>query len=132
MTRVQMSLRLPRDVHGLALVRAVADRFLTACGASGDCRQDLIAGLVEACGNAIRHALKVDEYTVMLTVDGESCVVEVSDEGLGFAMHGPPGAPPPTAVSGRGLYMIDQLADWLQVDSQPGRGTTVRFAKSLA
>ena len=59
-------------------------------------------------------------------------MVEVVDGGMGFTMSGPPGQPPPNAISGRGLYMIDQLADWLEVDSQPGEGTTVRFAKSLA
>jgi serine/threonine-protein kinase RsbW len=127
-----MSLRLPRDVSGLALVRGVADRFLAGCGATGDCREDLVAGLVEACGNAIRHARKADEYAVVLTVAGGTCVVEVVDEGTGFAVSGSPSRPAPDAVSGRGLYLIEQLADWLEVDSSPGQGTTVRFAKSLA
>lgn len=127
-----MSLRLPRDVAGLALVRGLADRFLTGCGATGDCREDVVAGLVEACGNAIRHARKAEEYGVMLTVEGGTCVVEVSDEGVGFAVYGSPGLPAPHALSGRGLYLIEQLADWLEVDSHPGQGTTVRFAKSLA
>jgi len=128
---VRVCLRLPRDANALHLVRAVTDPVLAAGGADADGRNDMAAALTEACGNAIQHARTTDSYEVALSVEDGLCTAEVIDEGVGFHHDGPPTAPPASASSGRGLYLIAQLADWLEVDSRPGRGTTIRFVKRL-
>jgi len=127
---VTVTLRLPCDVASLPLVRGIAEQTLNAVGVAPDSRYDIAAALTEACGNAIRHATARD-YAVMLAVTGEACTVEVSDEGVGFAATGTPAQPSPNALTGRGLYIIGQLADHVEVDATPGRGTRVRFVKKL-
>jgi serine/threonine-protein kinase RsbW len=129
--QVSLALRLPRDVAGLKLVRAVTDPMLAAFGVTAACRQDIAVALVEACGNAIRHASYTDEYHVTMTVSDGMCAFEVTDSGVGFLVNAPPIATPADAVSGRGLFVIAQLADRFEVDSQPGRGTTIRVTKGL-
>jgi serine/threonine-protein kinase RsbW len=128
---MRVRLRLPRDPNALHLVRAVTDPVLAAGGADADGRHDMAAALTEACGNAIRHAHTTDSYEVAVSVEDGLCTAEVIDQGVGFHHDGPPAQPPPNAASGRGLYLIAQLADWLEVDSFPGRGTTIRFVKRL-
>jgi serine/threonine-protein kinase RsbW len=109
----------------------IIDQVLAAYGATAECRQDIAVALGEACGNAIRHARTSDEYTVTVGIADGVCQCEVTDTGPGFVVNGPPTLPAGNAPSGRGLYLIAQFADNLEVDSHPGRGTTVRFAKQL-
>jgi anti-sigma regulatory factor (Ser/Thr protein kinase) len=60
-------------------------------------------------------------------------VIEVADTGAGFVpAAGLPGLPAQAAESGRGLYVIAALSDRFEMTSQPGLGTTVRFAKRLS
>jgi serine/threonine-protein kinase RsbW len=129
--RTSVTLRLPRDTAGLQLVRMITDQALAAHGAAAECRQDIAVALAEACGNAIRHARTSDEYTVTVGIADGVCQFEVTDTGPGFVVAGPPTLPAGNAPSGRGLYLIAQFADRFEVDSHPGRGTTVRFAKQL-
>lgn len=119
------------DTAGLQLVRAITDQALAAYGATAECRQDIAVALGEACGNAIRHAWTSDEYAVTVGIADGVCLFEVTDAGPGFVVDGPPTLPAGTTPSGRGLYLIAQFADRFEVDSHPGRGTTVRGAKQL-
>lgn len=132
MVPMTVSMRLPRDVASLPLVRGVVDRTLSAAGVSEDFRYDITAALTEACGNAIRHAGTAGDYGVALMVTGETCTVEVSDEGVGFTATGTPVQPSPGALAGRGLYLIAQLVDHVEVDAAAGRGTTIRFVKNVS
>jgi serine/threonine-protein kinase RsbW len=130
--RASITTRLPREVASLRLVRAVADGALAAWGAEVHGRQDVVIALAEACTNVIRHAGPVNGFEVTLTVTTAGvCAVEVTDRGKGFVPNGPPVLPLANTCGGRGLYLIAQLADHVEVDSQPGRGTTVRFVKRL-
>jgi serine/threonine-protein kinase RsbW len=129
---VTVRLRVPRDVASLALVRGIADQTLRAAGVTADCRYDIASALTEACGNAVRHATTARDYGVTVTVTGKVCTVEVADEGVGFTATGAPVRPSPSAPTGRGLYLIAQLADHVEVDAVPGGGTTVRFVKKLS
>lgn len=54
---VSVSLRLPRDVTGLSLVRAVANQVLTAGAVSADCRYDTTTAVTEACDCVEARAL---------------------------------------------------------------------------
>jgi signal transduction histidine kinase len=77
----------------------------------------------EALGNVAKHS-KANKVEVRLTrADGRVCL-SVSDDGVGFASNRP-------AESG-GLGLINmrervrQLDGTLELESEPGRGTTVR------
>lgn len=96
------------------------------------------------------------QYRVTAYLDGEKCRIEVADSGPGFPFGpapraaagqadeaGPGGAvdaepphgsrhhPPATAESGRGLSLIEQLADHVHFGNRPGRGAVVSFDKIL-
>ncbi|WP_432149381.1 ATP-binding protein [Streptomyces sp. bgisy029] len=99
------------------------------------------------------------QYRVTAYLDGEKCRIEVADSGPGFparralrpAAHTehaehiektrgaePVGAQPTfapyipcVAESGRGLDLIEQLADHVQFGNRPGRGAVVSFDKVL-
>lgn len=129
---VTITMRLPREVASLRLVRAVVTEALAAWGAGSDSRQDVAMALTEACTNVIRHATQAKSFDVAVTLTaGGVCTIDVTDQGNGFVLNGQPFLPPATTITGRGLYLIAQLADHVEVDSQPGKGTKVRFVKQL-
>lgn len=93
-------------------------------------------------------------YLVTARIDGDRCRIEVRDSGPGFPEGGPlapfpdqqPGAGVngtglvlertldttlPAAESGRGLYLIEALADHVQFRNHPPSGAVVSFDKAL-
>jgi two-component system sensor histidine kinase UhpB len=79
----------------------------------------------EAITNACRHS-GAERISVSLKIDGDDLFVEVSDDGRGFGPETPPGV---------GLSSMRERAAIigaeLQIQSEPGRGTSVRFRASL-
>ncbi|MFJ4843009.1 ATP-binding protein [Streptomyces sp. NPDC088746] len=92
------------------------------------------------------------QYRVTAYLDGEKCRIEVADSGPGFpprrtlrtaaepAASRPAGDPshtrtavhpPVTAESGRGLCLIEELADHVHFGNRPGHGAVVSFDKVL-
>lgn len=82
----------------------------------------------ELATNSIRHGGGTG--TVAMWAGPGAAVVEVSDSGhLADPLAGRL-APPQESVGGRGLYLVHQLCDLVQVRSSP-RGTTVRVTTWL-
>ena len=81
--------------------------------------------LQEALTNARRHA-QARRVSVVLKTEGEDLVAEVSDDGRGFG---------PETVPGVGHGSMRERAaavgGGLQIESEPGRGTTVRLRVPL-
>lgn len=92
------------------------------------------------------------QYRVTAYLDGEKCRIEVADSGPGFPARrtlrtaaqphaGYPADessharvnphPPATAESGRGLCLIEELADHVHFGNGPGYGAVVSFDKVL-
>ncbi|MEU9060136.1 ATP-binding protein [Streptomyces sp. NPDC048430] len=92
------------------------------------------------------------QYRVTAYLDGEKCRIEVADSGPGFPSRrtlrtaaqpsasrpaGDPSHtctavhPPVTAESGRGLCLIEELADHVHFGNRPGHGAVVSFDKVL-
>ncbi|WP_329027339.1 MULTISPECIES: ATP-binding protein [unclassified Streptomyces] len=89
------------------------------------------------------------QYRVTAYLDGEKCRIEVADSGPGFPTAGGPHSskrqpgtglpdpqyasyPPVTAEEGRGLCLIEQLADHVHFGNRPGcAGAVVSFDKVL-
>lgn len=113
------------------MARAVISAALSAVGVTPVCREQFAIVVSEACGNAVAHADGADAYTLTANIVDGRCDVKVVDQGAGFVHNGQTAAPRPTAVSGRGLYLITLLTDQAIVTSSPGHGTTVSFTKRL-
>ncbi|MFF0012897.1 ATP-binding protein [Streptomyces sp. NPDC005374] len=133
------SLHLRRDAASVPLARRLLLGTMETAGVDPDVSYDLSLALSEACANAVEHGGRQDSstaYRVTAYLDGEKCRIEVTDSGPGFAR------PQSTAQSlrrvsdeaenGRGLCLIQELADHVHIGNKPGRrGAVVSFDKIL-
>ena len=153
---IKLVLWLPRDVVSVPVSRQVLDGCLQTLGVMPDIRADIALALTEACANVIQHAGPGEEYEVQVSARNRRCVIEVvnagnqdgaptSHGGIGsiFEHVRRPGQErqagsalaedPVSAIaeSGRGLKIIDAVADNLVLTSNEPMGTTVHFEKNL-
>jgi serine/threonine-protein kinase RsbW len=121
-----------------------------------DIRADIALALTEACANVIQHAGPGEEYEVQVSARNQRCVIEVVNAGSKDGAPAPDGSiasifqPSPSqgrerpagsaltedpvsaiAEHGRGLKIIDAVADNLVLTSTEPMGTTVHFEKKL-
>ena len=96
---------------------------------------DMKLALTEACTNSVRHAYADGDGVVEILYElhPDKLVVEVSDEGEGFA---PEEVPEPQegdlAEGGLGISIIHALADEVEIGARDGGGSRLRFVKHLA
>ncbi|MBV9796091.1 MAG: ATP-binding protein [Actinobacteria bacterium] len=143
---IKMVLYLPRDAASVPVSRQVLDGCLETLGVTPDTRTDIALALSEACANVIQHADPADEYEVLAMASNGRCVIEViniAHRNGGRAQAEPaddldgqpltlPAAPvSPTAEHGRGLQIIDAVADNVRLTRNSSDGTTVHFEKRL-
>jgi serine/threonine-protein kinase RsbW len=143
---IKMALYLPRDAASVPVTRRVLDRCLETLGVTPDTRADIALALSEACANVVRHAGPGEEYQVQASARNGQCVIEVVNAGSGTGtVRGGRGAGqerlgrsalagdpvPATAEHGRGLTIIDAVADNMQLTGNDRHGTTVHFEKTL-
>ncbi|MET9507059.1 ATP-binding protein [Streptomyces flavidovirens] len=136
------SLHLRREAASVPLARRLLLGTMETAGVDPDISYDLSVALSEACANAVEHGgddhsgTPSAEYRVTAYLDGEKCRIEVADSGPGFppSRRGYRAAPRPastSAESGRGLCLIEQLADHVHFRNRPGHGAVVSFDKIL-
>lgn len=78
-----------------------------------------------------RSADGAGAYHVTAYLDGDRCRIEVSDSGPGFPPATVARRRPSLAEHGRGLHLIEELADHVRFRNRPGRGAVVSFDKML-
>ncbi|MFE9766731.1 ATP-binding protein [Streptomyces sp. NPDC005808] len=150
------SLHLRREAASVPLARRLLLGTMETAGVDPDVCFDLSIALSEACANAVEHGGDTaqggssEAYRVTAYLDGETCRIEVADSGPGFPSGTalPAGADLPSgrvtraplrpsparsdAEHGRGLCLIQELADHVQIGNKPGRGgAVVSFDKIL-
>ncbi|MFF5156066.1 ATP-binding protein [Streptomyces sp. NPDC000348] len=138
------SLHLRRDAASVPLARRLLLGTMETAGVDPDISYDLSVALSEACANAVEHGGGTarggtsEAFRVTAYLDGEKCRIEVADAGPGFPgapgnRSRPPARPtPPDAEHGRGLCLIQELADHVHIGNKPGRGgAVVSFDKIL-
>jgi len=88
---------------------------------------DIELAVSEATGNVVRHAYAEVGHSYRVTIEFFSrCVcLQVEDAGRGFTRAS---VPPPNAeqVGGRGLWLIEHLADDTTISSLPDGGCCLR------
>ncbi|MEU3184861.1 ATP-binding protein [Streptomyces sp. NPDC006923] len=135
------SLHLRREAASVPLARRLLLGTMETAGVDPDISFDLSVALTEACANAVEHGgrqqpgEKTGAYRVTAYLDGEKCRIEVADSGPGFParriVRRALPAPAPTSENGRGLRLIEQLADHVHFRNRPGYGAVVSFDKIL-
>ncbi|MCK8676379.1 MULTISPECIES: ATP-binding protein [Streptomyces] len=127
------SLHLRREAASVPLARRLLLGTMETAGVDPDVSYDLSLALTEACANAVEHGGRTGtgepsaEYRVTAYLDGEKCRIEVADSGPGFPRGPVPAVrrPTPEAESGRGLSLIEELADHVHFGNRSGRGGAV-------
>jgi serine/threonine-protein kinase RsbW len=152
---IKLVLYLPRDAVSVPVSRQVLDSCLETLGVTPDTRADIALALSEACSNVIQHAGAGQEYEVQVSAKNCRCAIEVVNAGQrnaepaldfggtagladGRADGEQPGGfafadDPVSTLSehGRGLNIIDAVADNLRLTGNQRQGTTVHFEKAL-
>ena len=110
----------------VAAVRHAVGRAATAYGWQGfDRLDDLLLAVSEVVTNSLRHGRGRRELRAWMA--HQTMICEVTDEGPGLVDpligYRPPGDSP---LGGRGLWIAQQVCDWLAIDSRDGT-TRVRF-----
>jgi serine/threonine-protein kinase RsbW len=117
-------LRLRREAASVPLARRLLLDAMDSAGVDSDVSFELSIALSEACANAVEHGRgeHSDAYCVTTYLDGDRCRIEVADSGPGFHTSALSPSVPLDAESGRGLFLIESLADHVRVRNRPGRG----------
>jgi len=95
-------------------------------------RDDLLFVATELCTNAIQASSGAQEAVELRAhIDEDAVVVEVEDDGRGFAFAGRANPPEAEAEAGRGLFLVQALTDHLEVE-RVGDLTVTRCVKRAA
>jgi anti-sigma regulatory factor (Ser/Thr protein kinase) len=128
---ISLDLLLPRDAASVPATRRLLDAALAALGVEEHIRDDIEMMLTEACSNVIRHADHGARYTVRATIQDRRCTIKVIDSGTGFDAGRVP-LPDLSAEHGRGLLIMQSLADEVRFASFPEDGALVSLEKRLS
>ena len=121
--RIELTVRA--EPESLTYVRRSLGRWLRVAGASEAVTYETLVACGEACANAVAHAYPAGEasYVVAARRTQDAIEVEVRDFGSW--------RPPRAGSSGRGLGLIEELMDDVQIDRGKA-GTTVRMRRAVA
>ena len=127
----QLEFGLPCDPSRLLEARERIRQFLHGASDDGEWVDDVVLAVEEACANAIRHSGSLADIAVSLSIDQDALVATVRDEGKGMrALHPDLTKVPGTQqTGGRGLYLMHELVDDLEISSDSG--LVVRMTKQI-
>jgi anti-sigma regulatory factor (Ser/Thr protein kinase) len=120
---LRIRLELPDQTASVPLCRRALRFFLAELAVSQKRVDDIELAVSEATGNVVRHAFAHPghQYQVTLEFFAQCVRLRVEDEGIGFLRAAVPD-PDSEQIGGRGLWLIEQLADVVIVDALPGGG----------
>ena len=123
--------RFPAMSASVSIARRELAAWLIASWSPDDLVDQVLLAVSEASTNAARAARS--EFRLRAWTEGDELVVEVADDGPGFAGRLPDRttAPDPTAERGRGLFILQAVMDACDVHSGES-GTVVRARKRMA
>lgn len=125
----QVAARLEYDASTLPAVRQAVREHAKRGGLDGTRIGHLVLAVHEAAANSVRHG--GGRGILRIWRDGKALVCEVRDRGeISDPLIGRV-RPQPKAGGGRGLWIINQLCDLVQVRSS-GAGTVVRMHQRVA
>ncbi len=124
--------------HNEQFARVVSAVFAARLDPTVEEIEDIKTAVSEAVTNAIIHGYENGEGIVhmALSIEGKSLTVEVRDDGVGIAdikkaMEPLYTSKPSRERSGMGFSFMEAFMDQVEVESEPGKGTTVRMEKRL-
>lgn len=122
--------------EGFARVSVAA--FLTQLNPTVEEVADVKTAISEAVTNAIIHGYEneIHKVSIRCRIEGQQITVEVKDNGVGIedveqAMTPLYTSKPELERSGMGFAFMEAFMDQVEVESVPGKGTTVRMKKTI-
>jgi serine/threonine-protein kinase RsbW len=125
-TSPDVRLTLPARPENVAVIRHVLGAFAEALQLPPEQVEDMRLAVTEACTNVVRHAYHRDSepgpIDVIIRPDDERLHLIVSDRGEGI------GPSPDAEGPGLGLPLIAALADSLEIQPGPSRGSRLSMS----
>jgi serine/threonine-protein kinase RsbW len=118
-------LTLEARPENVAVIRHVLGAFAEALRLPLELVEDMRLAVTEACTNVVRHAYHDGEpgtIDVVIRPKGDELELIVSDEGAGL------GASPDLTGPGLGLPLIAALADNVEIEHGPRRGSRLAMS----
>ena len=125
MSNSDVRLTLPARPENVAVIRHVLGAFAEALELPADLVADMRLAVTEACTNIVRHAYHDGQpgpIDVVIRPNGDHLDLIVSDQGAGI------GPSPDLAGPGLGLPLIAALADHLEIEHGPSRGSRLAMS----
>ena len=118
--------------------RVAVASFLTQLNPTVEEVSDVKTAISEAVTNAIIHGYEneIHKVSIRCRIEGQQMTVEVRDHGAGIenieqAMTPLYTSKPELERSGMGFAFMEAFMDHVEVESEPGEGTTVRMKKTI-
>lgn len=134
----EMKLEFPGISCNEAFARAVVGAFSAPLDPTMEELSDLKTAVSEAVTNCIVHAYPEEAGPVLLqcrSYPDRSIEIQVQDQGVGIpdikAARAPMYTTGGAERSGMGFTIMEKFMSSLQVESEPGRGTTVTMSRKL-
>jgi anti-sigma regulatory factor (Ser/Thr protein kinase) len=112
----------------LSAVRALVSERARDAGLPDARISDLVLAVSEVAANTLRHTQS--HGTLSIWHDGGELVCEIRDEGMIADPLAGRRRPPPDATGGHGLWIVRQVCDHVEIQSDDA-GTTIRMHMSL-
>ncbi|HTU70794.1 MAG TPA: ATP-binding protein [Candidatus Baltobacteraceae bacterium] len=129
--RPSLHVRIPPDARHARTVRDALATFSSLHGVTKADMEATIFAVGEALANAIEHGGSSTDIDVTIEIDAHLISARIEDHGRGFPDAPVGRAPLPEALTehGRGIPIMQRCMDSCDVESMPGRGTTVTLSR---
>lgn len=129
-----LSISIPNKPEYVGVVRLTTSAIASRMGFNVEEIEDIKVAVAEACTNAIVHGIcnQDENFNIHFAMDEEKIVIKVQDQGTGFyceAVEEPDLTSP--KEGGLGIFIIKSLMDEVEVESNIGKGTTIKMTKHL-
>ena len=134
----EMKLEFLSKSQNESFARSVVAAFIVQLDPTIDELADVKTAVSEAVTNAIIHGYECQNghITIISRIIGRTVEIEIKDDGRGIENIDLARQPlytskPEMERSGMGFTVMETFMDNVEVDSQPGIGTTIRLTKTF-
>ena len=131
MTYETIKMEITANPAYVSIIRLTTSGIANKVGFCMDDIEDLKVAVSEACTNAIKHSSD-DRFTIIYTMIENGLTIDIIDNGNGYdtsSINEPDIEN--LKESGMGLFIIEALMDEVSIESQEGKGTSIKMTKYL-
>lgn len=131
MTYETIKMEISANPEYVSIIRLTTSGIANKVGFCIDDIEDLKVAISEACTNAIKHSLD-ERFIIIYSIIENGLTIEVIDNGKGYDRNSV-SEPDINNLKegGMGLFIIEALMDEVTVESQQGKGTSIKMTKYL-